>query len=75
MPVTVYTKPQVLKQLRDYCDKYKTYAAAAEKIGCTRPVLSSVLSGTIPPPPSVCKALGIERVKLYASGVEDRHRE
>lgn len=75
MPITVYTKQQVLRKLEDFCNRYRTYGEAARRLGCTAAVLSSVRAGNVPPPPSICRGLGLERVKLYASGVEDKHRE
>lgn len=75
MAITIYTSNQVLSMIKAYVEKFKSNAAAARNIGCTSPVLSQVLQGKIPPPPSVCEAIGIERVKLYAKGVKDYHRE
>lgn len=75
MPITIYTPAQVLAMVKKFTKVYKSNAAAARAIGCTESVLCQVLAGRIPAPPSVCEAIGIERVKLYASGVQEKHRE
>lgn len=74
MPITIYTPKQVVAMANKLVTKYKSNAAAARAIGCTPAVLCQVLAGKVPAPPSVCDALGITREKLYAAGVEDRHR-
>lgn len=71
----VYTKQQVLDKLQRFTDQYKFYSDAAEAIGCTDAQLSRTRAGHIPPSPKILAALGIERVKVYASKVEDKYRD
>lgn len=75
MPIVIYTKEQVMEKIRVRVNRFKTQSAAAEALGVTAPVLCNVLKGEVPPPPKLCEALGIERVKLYASGVQEKHRD
>lgn len=71
----VHTHAQVLVKIRKYTDRFKTFAAAAEAIGCTKAQLTLARTGQQPPCPAILAAIGVERMKVYASGVEDKYRE
>ena len=75
MAINVLTKQQVIKRIEDFCKPYKNYSAAAKKIGCTDAQLSDARRDIRPPCPSILEAIGVKREYLYATGVEDKHRD
>lgn len=70
----VYTPASVQKKIQEFTDGYRTYREAAEAIGCTETQLSMCRRGKILPPPSVLKAIGLERLPIYVSHVEEKYR-
>lgn len=75
MKLTVYTHEQVVARIEKFCDQYKFYTQAADAMGCTKSQLTVARLGQQPPCPAILKAIGIERVPLYASGVDDKFKE
>jgi len=71
----VYTKQEVLAKIQRYTDQFKFYTDAAKAIGCTDAQLSQARSGETPPSPKILRAIGVERIKVYASKVEDKYRD
>ena len=55
----------LLAQLRKACEADGSQAAWAERAGLAAPYISDVLRGRREPGPSLCEALGFERVVLY----------
>ena len=66
----IYTKPQVLKKLEDFCLQYKNYREAANKLKISESQLSNMRADRTPLSEGVCKKLGIQRVPMYADKVD-----
>ena len=62
----VYTHDQVLKKIEDFCNQYKFYSDAAAAIPCSVSQLSAARAGKITPAATILKAIGIERVTVFA---------
>jgi hypothetical protein len=71
----VYTREQIAKKIEKFTDKYTTFTDAAAAIGCSKSQLSNARNNVGPVAPSILKAIGVERVSVYASSVEDKYRE
>lgn len=71
----VYTREQIKKKIDKFTDQYTTYSDAALAIGCSNSQLSNARNNVGPVAPKILKAIGVERVSVYASNVEDKYRE
>ncbi len=71
----VFTQEQVIKKIELFCDSYKSYAEAARAIPCTEGQLCQSRQGQIPAPPSILDAIGLERITVYASDIEEKYRD
>ena len=70
----VHTHKAVLARIEKFCDDYRTFGDAARAAGTSDAQLSAARKGTIPVPPSLLQAIGIERVRLYAE-LNDEHEK
>lgn len=61
----VLTKKEVLQELRNYVDNFKTQREAAEAMGVHEQHLSKMLSDSIPLRPAAMKVLQLDRKPLY----------
>ena len=69
----IYTKPQVLKKLEDFCLAYPSYRKAADKLKISQSQLSNMRADRTPLSEGVCKKLGLQRVNVYADNIEPKY--
>lgn len=75
MSATLYTKDQVHKKVLAFLKKHGTQTAAAEAAGCHRSEFNAALAGKRAYPDRLLNAIGVERVTLYVSDLNDKFRE
>ena len=75
MSATIYTKDQVMKKISKLVVEHGSQSALAEAVGCDRTEVNAILAGRREPSAKVLEALGIERVKLYVSNLNEKFRE
>lgn len=71
----VYTREQIKKKINKFTDQYTTLTDAAAAMGCSNSQLSNARNNVGPVAPAILKAIGVERISVYASNVEDKYRE